>query len=24
LRTIAESLSGTVVVVWKGRAYRFQ
>jgi hypothetical protein len=24
LRTIAESLSGRVVVVWKGRAYRFQ
>lgn len=24
LKTIAESLSGTVIVVWKGRAYRFQ
>jgi putative zinc finger protein len=24
LQTVAESLHGTVVVVWKGRAYRFQ
>lgn len=24
LKTVAESLSGTVIVVWKGRAYRFR